>query len=138
MSLKSTQLEIPKKIKQSANLIYISLLVGFFKSSLYETMTSLKILSDPKNLAAALVTILLIGFIGYMISQGKNWARIILLVLFILGLVGYPTIVMTEFKISPIIGIVSIIQMLIQLYVLFILFSRETNLWFKHRNSQIF
>lgn len=131
MELGTTFSEIPKKIKQAANLVYLSLLVGLIKSTLYETMTNQKILADPKSLVIALITILIIGFLGFKISQGKNWARIILLVMFILGMIAYPFIIIAEFQMNSLIGIVSIVQMLIQLYVLIILYSGEAKEWFK-------
>jgi len=131
MGLETRLSEIPKKIKQAANLVYLSLLVGLIKSVLYETMTTQKMLSNPKSLAIGIITIFIIGFLGYMIGQGKNWARITLLVFFIIGMIGYPFIVLNEFLSSSIIGVVSIVQMLIQLYVLIILFSGEPKEWFK-------
>lgn len=100
MELETTLSEIPKKIKQAANLVYLSLLVGLIKSVLYETMTTQKMLSDPKSLTIGIITILIIGFLGYMIGQGKNWARITLLVLFMIGMTGFPFIVLTEFNTS--------------------------------------
>ena len=137
MSLDNTFSEIPKKVKQSAYMVYASLGVGLIKSGLYETLTTQKILSDSTSLTVGIVTILLIGLLGYMIGQGKNWARITLLILFVIGMIGYPFIVLTEFRANSIIGIVSVIQMLIQLYVLIILFSGKTNDWFKHQNKLV-
>ncbi|TXD71121.1 hypothetical protein ESU54_17675 [Aequorivita antarctica] len=94
-------------------------------------MTNQKILSDPKSLTIGIITIVIIGFLGYKIGKGKNWARITLLVLFVIGMLGFPLIISNEFQMSPLIGIVSIAQMLIQLYVLIILFSGQSNEWFK-------
>lgn len=131
MEIKSEITEVSKKIRQAANLVYLSLLVGLIKSIFYETMTNQKILSDSKSLTIGIVTIIIIGFIGYKIGQGKNWARITLLVLFIIGMIGFPFIILNEFQINPIIGVVSITQMFIQLYVLIILFSGESKDWFR-------
>jgi hypothetical protein len=131
MELKATVSEIPKKIKLAANLIYLSLFVGFIKSVSYETLTNQKMLSDPQALTVGIVTIILIGLLAYAIGQGKNWSRITLLILFILGMLGYPLLVLNEFQTNPIIGIVSIVQMGIQLYALIILFSGESKEWFK-------
>ena len=133
MELENTLSEIPKKIKQAAKLVYLSLLVGLIKSVLYETLTTQNMLSDPKSLTIGIITILLIGFLGYMIGQGKNWAKITFLVLFIIGMIGYPFIVLNEFQTSSVIGVVSIVQMLIQLYVLIILFRGEPKEWFKEQ-----
>ncbi len=109
MEVEITLTEMPKKFKKAANLVYLSLLVGFIKSVLYETMTDQKILSDPK--AFGIITFLIIGFLGFKIGQGKNWARITLLVVFIIRMIGYPFLVFGEFLMSPFIGIVSIAQM---------------------------
>ena len=79
------------------------------------------------------MTILIIGFLGYKIGQGKNWARITLLILFVIGMLGFPFVILNEFQMSPIIGIVSIAQMLIQLYVLVILFSGQSKEWFRRQ-----
>lgn len=131
MQLETTITEMPKKFKKAANLVYLSLLVGFIKSVLYETLTDQKILSDPK--AFGIITFLLIGFLGFRIGQGKNWARITLLVVFIIGMIGYPFLVFGVFLMSPFIGIVSIAQMLILLYALILLFSREAQEWYKEQ-----
>jgi|AVFP01.1.fsa_nt_gi preprotein translocase subunit Sss1 len=133
METELNEIEIPKKIKQASLLVYVSLIVGLLKSALYETMTNQKILSDPKSLTIAIVTILIIGFLGYKIGQGKNWARITLLILFVIGMLGFPFVILNEFQMSPIIGIVSIAQMLIQLYVLVILFSGQSKEWFRRQ-----
>ena len=133
MELETTLSEIPKKIKQAANLVYLSLFVGLIKTVLYETMTVQKMLFDPKFLTIGIITIILIGFLGYMIGQGKNWARITLLVLFIIGMISYPFFVLEEFQTNSIIGVVSIVQTLIQLYALIILFSGESKEWFKEQ-----
>ena len=133
MELETTLSKIPKKLKQAANLVYLSLLVGLIKSVMYETMTTQKMLSDPKSLSIGVFTILIIGFFGYMIGKGKNWARITLLVFFIIGMIAYPFSVLIEFQTNSIIAIVSIVQMLIQLYVLIILFSGEPKKWFKEK-----
>jgi uncharacterized membrane protein len=76
---------------------------------------------------------LIIGFLGFKIGQGKNWARITLLVVFIIPMIGYPFLVFGEFLMSPFIGIVSIAQMLILLYALILLFSREAQEWYKEQ-----
>ena len=133
MEIEIYKTEVPKKIKQASILVYVSLLIGLIKSVLYETMTDQKMLSDPKSLTIGILTILIIGFFGYKIGKGKNWARITLLVLFIIGMLGVPFIIMTEFQMNPIIGIVSVVQMLIQLYVLIILCSGESKNWFKEQ-----
>ncbi len=136
MESKLTLTEVPKKVKQASNLIYISLAIGLVKSVLYETMTSQNILSQPRGLSIAVITIIILAYFGFEIGKGKNWARITFLVLFIIGMIPYPFYLINEFKMSPIIAIVSISQMLIQLYILIILFTGESKEWFKKHNSE--
>jgi hypothetical protein len=94
-------------------------------------MTTQKLLSDPLFLKFEIITIFIIGFLGYKIGRGKNWARITLLIIFIIGMISYPSIILTEFQTNMMISIVSITQILIQLYVLVILFNGESQEWFK-------
>lgn len=126
---------IPKAIKTAEYLIYASLIIGFLKSILYEALTAQNMLSEPMNLTIAIVTILLIGFLGFKIGKGKNWARITLLVFFALGLIAFPFIVINEFHMNPIIGIISLIQAAIQLYVLIILFTGVSKNWFSKQQK---
>lgn len=135
MESEKTLLEIPKRIKQASNLVYLSLLIGLIKLFLIETITNIEIPSDPKIFIMVIIMILIIGFLGYMIRQGKNWIRITVLVLFTIGMINYPFLVFNEFKYSYILGTVSIVQMLIQLYVLIILFSGESKIWFKKQKE---
>ncbi len=67
MEVETTLTEMPKKFKKAANLVYLSLLVGFIKSVLYETMIDQKMLSDPK--VYTIITFLIIGFLGFKIGQ---------------------------------------------------------------------
>ena len=136
METQVTLRNIPKKIKQASNLIYISLIIGFIKSVLYETLTTQKILSQPKALSIGIITIMILAYFGFEIGKGKNWARITFLVLFIIGIIFYPFTLINEFNSNPIIGIVSIIQAIIQLYVIIILFTGESKEWFKKHNSE--
>ena len=128
--------EVPKKVKLAEYLVYVTLVIGLIKSALYEMLTSQKILTEPKALIIWIITIIIIAFFGFEIGKGKNWARITFLVLFIIGaLMNYP-ILIAEFKMSLIIGIISIIQILIQLYILIILFTGESKEWFSKIKSE--
>nr|WP_314838585.1 hypothetical protein [uncultured Flavobacterium sp.] len=128
--------EVPKKVKQASNLVYLSLVLGLIKMVLYEILTSQKMLTQPKALTIGIITIAILAFFGFKIGEGKNWARITFLVLFIIGIISFPFSLLNEFKMSPIIGIASVIQMLIQLYILIILFTGESKEWFSKNKSE--
>lgn len=123
--------EVPKKIKLAANLVYASLLVGILNLLFSEVFTDENILSEPGGLVflAAITTIL--GFLGYKIGQGKNWARIIFLIMVLFGTIGYPDFISEEFKRNIVLGVVSIIQLVLQFYALVLLFNKESVQWYK-------
>ena len=125
------KMEKPVSFKKAAILVYASLGVGLIKSLLYELLTDTKMISNPNNLVIGIFTIALIGFIAYHAGQAKNWARITFLVMFVLGGLMMPSIIIEEFRTVPIIGIITLIQTGLQLYVLIILFSVECKDWFK-------
>lgn len=128
-------MEKPATFKKAAMLVYASLAVGLVKASMYEFLTSTKMLSDPNNLMIGLLTIGIIGFLGYQAGEAKNWARITFLVMFILGAFMMPSMVMNEFNTVPIIGMVTLIQSALQIYALYILFSGESKIWFKEQKQ---
>jgi membrane-associated HD superfamily phosphohydrolase len=136
MESELTLTEIPKKIKEAANLIYLTLAIGFIKYILYVTMTSQKTFTEPRSIIIGILTIIILALFAFKIGEGKNWSRITYLVLFIIGIIPYPLYLSNEFKMSPIIGIVSITQVLIQLYVLVILFTGESKEWFKKQKTK--
>jgi len=122
---------LPNELKTAEYIIYISLLVGLVKSISYELLTEQNMITDPMSLTIGIFTILFIGFIGFKVGQGENWARITLLVLFVVGIIFVPFIVFDEFQMSPLIGILSLLQTALQLYVLIILFTGESKKWYK-------
>jgi len=123
-------INVPSRVKLAVNLLYASLAVGIIKSALYETLSNDRMLGDSWAISVFLITFLILGFLGYMMGLGKNWARITFLVLFALGMLVYPGIVMYEFGLLPIIGIVSIVQMLMQGYVILLTYTGESKEWF--------
>jgi hypothetical protein len=76
-------------------------------------------------------TFVLMAFLLFKISARKNWARITLLVMFIIGIIPYLPGILADVRKSPLIGTLSIIQTGLQAYALFLLFRSPANLWFR-------
>jgi hypothetical protein len=129
-------MEKPNTFKNAVKLVYFSLIVGLIKATLYEFLTPTKMLSNPTMLTVGVLTLVIIGFLGYMAGEAKNWARITFLVMFILGSFMMPSIIMEEFRTVPIIGITTLLQTALQLFALIILFNKESRNWFKHLKTQ--
>jgi hypothetical protein len=85
-------------------------------------------------------TYLFMAFFIYKIGQGRNWARLTFLVLFIIGVVytGYNSIGSAMFYLSGAMGIIGvifgavvIIEIILQLIALVFLFQKSSSDWFK-------
>lgn len=70
----------------------------------------------------------------YEISRGKNWARFVFLALFIVGLVPYLPDTMVMFDQSPIMGSLSVLQLVVQLIALYLVFTSASSAWFRKKS----
>jgi len=77
----------PTHIKSALILIVISLLVGFIKFALdYDFITSLAPIQTM--VVIMVITVLVMLFFAYKIWTGRNWARIVFTIFFVIGI--YP------------------------------------------------
>lgn len=70
-------------------------------------------------------------FLLYKIHTGRNWARIIFVAFVILGAVSSPHEILAELERSPIVGVISVSQLLLQLFAAWLLFVDPSKSWFK-------
>lgn len=103
--------------QKSADLIYISGVLGIGNIIwIYETLdTGFKIF-------IALISLAFVFGIGYLVSKGTEWIKYVLLVILILGLLGFPFVI-TNLKNEPVVGIINIIQTILQIWSLVLLFK---------------
>lgn len=73
--------------------------------------------------------------ITLFIHLGFNWARITMLVLFVIGLLGITTLIQ-EYQRNTVIGAVVTVQWVMQLVSLILLFTREAPAWFRIRREK--
>jgi hypothetical protein len=71
------------------------------------------------------------GLLVFMIGRGRNWARIVFLVLFVLGtpLTAKPPI--DSLTATPISGVLGIAQIVMQVVAMLLLFRSDGNEWLK-------
>ncbi|MGH9928373.1 MAG: hypothetical protein ACREA9_03985, partial [Pyrinomonadaceae bacterium] len=97
--------------------------------------------SDTKSIGAALIlaTLIVIAvftlgfFLLWRISVRGTWARITLLVLVLFGLPFALRANLAELKQSTLSGSLSMIIAILQLIGTYLLFTKNSNLWFKTR-----
>jgi len=106
----------PNYIK-SSNLIFGTVgigLINFFFSS--------DLLNTGQNIVTAILTLVIISGIGFLVRQGKNWVKYLLLVSMVFGLIGIPFIINNIIQ-RPVVGIVNITQTIMQLCATVLLFK---------------
>ena len=120
----------PQPVVTAVNLLWASLAVGL-----------VKMLMDFSNLSGMapaaftniilIFTFALIAFLIFKISAGRNWARITLLVMFIIGVLPTLPIVLDDFSRSAVVGALSVAQIGLQVYALILLFTQPGSSWFR-------
>lgn len=83
-------------------------------------------------IATGLFTVaILMLFIWLIARRRKNWARIVFVVLFVLGLVPFVQNFLNVLAANPLAASVSGLQLLLQVVALFFVFSSSARPWFK-------
>jgi hypothetical protein len=122
----------PASIGQALGLFWASLGLGFVKLPLdWAYLTSQA--SPIFNTIIIVCTFGITAFFIWKIGQGKNWARIVFLVLFVLGTVPFIFILRSALARSVVSGLVSILQIGLQTVGFFLIFASPGREWFKAR-----
>ena len=123
-------MEKPQNVSIGVNLQYLSLTLGLLIAYIDPVGAMHKV--DPVVAVAILgVIFLILAFLIFMISLGQNWARILFLVLFVLGVV--PTImgIPKTLNISLAAGMLSTIQLVLQAVSAVLFFTPSAGPWFR-------
>ena len=136
--MESTEFNIdrPERVSQAIKLFYLTIGIGIVRGIL-ETARLAKTAPIGFILFIAMLTFaIMIGLI-YMAGKGRNWARNILLVLF---LIGFP------FSIMPLLqslasnlfsGLLGIAQAALQAIALIFLFRKDSSEWFRKTKMKV-
>ncbi|NIT61682.1 MAG: hypothetical protein GWN00_37430 [Aliifodinibius sp.] len=131
-TVQSNPPEKPAQVNNALNLLYASLAVGIIKSIL----DLARIASRAPILFTIVTFVITFGILIFLIvkiSTGRNWARITMLILFLIGLPFSIPIILQEFSANFVVGILSISQIALQIIALVFLFQSPSNNWFKFK-----
>src|SRR5438552_3372876 len=126
------QIERPREVVRAVQFLFAAIMIGLITAILNLAQ---RISGAPMIIALLIV----IGFFGLcyllirIISAGRNWARILLLVLVLLNL---PFAVLSDIaalRQSILLGMLSIIIIILQIIGTYLLFTKNSNLWFRMR-----
>lgn len=125
----------PKSVIAAINIMYASLFLGVINWGISQFST---VQTSGSRVEAIIVLILTISVVFYLIKQigaGKKWARVVLVVLFLLGLAGYCWVGPEMFRINLLVAVVGLLETILQLIALIYLFSKDSTTWFNHVGS---
>ncbi len=124
--------ERPREVQRAVQFLTSSLAIGLLASILRLAQR----VSGAPMILSLLIVIAFFGLLFFLvmkISAGRNWARIVCLVLVLLGLPFAISAYVQEVRIHVVSGTLSIIILILQLIGTFLLFTKQSNLWFRTR-----
>ena len=120
----------PASIVAAKNILYADLFLGILTWAIGRWTTTMYALAPIESIVILLVTVGIMFGLIKCIGLGRKWARVVLLVLFLLGLVAYPWMFSGMLKASILIAALSLLQTILQAVALYYLFSRTSSEWF--------
>jgi hypothetical protein len=123
----------PAKVIWAVRLIYFSLGVELLRACVL-TLFGITTTSTPVSVGELIVSMIITFpftiILTVLVSQGRNWARILLLVMFLLGIfIVIPTLI-SQFQYHFLMGLFAVIMNFMQGIAIILLFRNESNAWF--------
>jgi len=119
----------PVQVRWAVALLSVSLALSV-PSTYLQYLRGPRVLADQVALAVTLMLLVLLAWVYVRIYRGRNWARIVWLVLFVLGVASY---FFPEVGVRP--GAaergLKLVSLLLELVALYLLFSKPGTLWFR-------
>jgi hypothetical protein len=125
----------PSSIIAAMNILYATLFLGIINWAIGQWGTNVHPGSTAEAVIVLVITLGIIFSLIKMIGLGKKWARVVLLVLFVLGLLAFPWTLGPIFKANMLVGVLSVFEALLQAVALIFLFLQASTQWFNHVHS---
>jgi hypothetical protein len=128
----NANVERPREVTRAVQFFTSSLAIGLLNSVFHLAQRT----SGVPMFLALLIVIFFFGLLFFLVmkvSAGRNWARIIVLILVLFGIPFAIPAYLQEVRRNVLSGTLSIIIVLLQLSGTYLLFRRKSNLWFRTR-----
>lgn len=120
----------PASIIAATKILYAGIFLSFLTWTLGWWTTTLFAPAPTQSVVIVVATVGIMFFLIKYIGHGKKWARVVLLIFFLLGLVIYPWTFVAMLKASMLVAVLSLLQTALQIIALYFLFSRPSTQWF--------
>ena len=119
----------PNQVKLAVNLVWLTLGIGLLRTVFHLPATSPKF-GVGFNIAVIVATFAILIFINFKILAGRNWARILTLILFAIGLPMSILVLAKVFNQSTFDGLAAVLQIGLQAVSLYLVFLTKGKVWF--------
>ena len=120
----------PMSIIAAKNILYATLFLGVINWAISQWATDIHPNAPFPAVIVLILTLLVVFTLIRQIGFGRKWARVVLLVLIVAGLLAFPWTLPVLFKANFLVGVLSVFQALLQLVALVFLFSPASTQWF--------
>ena len=125
MDTNSIQTNRPQKVQNAVSILYVTLGIGII-SAILQVLAHGAI----SRMFTTLVIVAAMAFLIVMTGRGRNWARVTLLILFLVGVLPSILPLVRFFAVHPISGFLGLAQLVLQIVALIFLFQEESSQWF--------
>jgi hypothetical protein len=133
--IRYTPIDRPRQVVLATLLLWAGLALGIIAKWAFERGSFDTALPVYIAVPSAMVGFVIRGWLTVKIYMGRNWARMTLLVLALLGLIAFLVNVSRVFARSPTLVFVRIGLTALLLAALVLLFTRPSSEWFKRENG---
>jgi hypothetical protein len=122
----------PPSIIAAKRILYAGVFMAMINWALRNFVVAVRLDTDSM-VGSAIIFVLTMGLILWLIRSiglAKKWARVVLLVLYILGVAIFPWSLLPLFHASMLLGVLLVFEALLNLLALIFLFSKESTRWF--------
>lgn len=126
----------PESVRLAVFLQSLGLAIGFVQT----TFTVYKSLAPDYLILTAFILVGVFAFSAFVIYKiwaRRNWARILQLVMLLVGLFMSIPMISAKYDTSPLSAAFSFVLLTIQLYSMYLLFTPPSNTWFSARPARI-
>jgi hypothetical protein len=120
----------PQSIVAAKNILYAVLFLEIITWAIARWMPGGNLPVTAQTVVTLIVTVAILFALIKCVTMGMKWARVVLLVLFILGLIVYAWGFSNVWQTNILIAVLSLLQTVLEAVALGFLFARESTQWF--------
>jgi hypothetical protein len=120
----------PQSIVAAKNILYAVLFLEIITWAIARWMPGSLSPVSAQTVVTLIVTVAIVFALIKFVTMGMKWARVVLLVLFLLWLVAYAWAFSVVWQTNILIAVLDLLQTVLLAMALGFLFTRESTLWF--------